>query len=102
MKAELDEETNAKVLGEKLAELLPIIRQFVRYAVAREVEEIHRTGDRVLTLKEVAARLERSPQSISLGWRKGRYPFMLKDGAHLVGSQEGLDRWIKARAGRSA
>ena len=46
---------------------------------------MHESGDRVLTLKEVAARLKRSPQSVSLGWRKGRYPFMLKDGAHLVG-----------------
>jgi hypothetical protein len=98
----LDEETNAKVLVEKLGELMPIIRQFVRFAVAREIGEMRRGGDRVLTLKEVAATLKRSPQSISLGWRKGRYPFMLKDGAHLVGSADGLDKWIKNRTSRSA
>jgi hypothetical protein len=96
----LDEETNAKVLVEKLGELMPIIRQFVRFAVARELGEMHKSGDRVLTLKEVAAILQRSPQSISRGWRAGRYPFMLKDGAHLVGSQDGLQRWIKARTSR--
>jgi hypothetical protein len=93
----LDEEANAKVLVEKLGELMPIIRQFVRFAVARETAAMHKSGDVVLTLKEVAAILKRSPQSISIGWRKGRYPFMLKDGAHLVASEDGLQRWIKAR-----
>lgn len=93
----LDEETNAKVLGDLLDALMPVLRRFVGFAVAREIADMHESGDRVLTLKEVAARLKRSPQSISLGWRKGRYPFMLKDGAHLVGSEDGLRRWLKAR-----
>ena len=94
----MDEEANTEVLIQLLGALVPVVRRFVRFAVAREIAEMRRDGDRVLTLKEVSAILKRSPQSISLGWRKGRYPFMLKDGAHLVGSQDGLDRWIKARA----
>jgi hypothetical protein len=92
----LDEDISTKVV-EKLGELLPLVREFVRSAVAREIAAMNKSGDRLLTLKDVAAILQRSPQSISKGWKAGRYPFMLKDGHHLVGSQDGLDRWIKAR-----
>ena len=92
----LDREMSAEVLGRLLRVGGSVLVRFVAH-VLQECQARNFKPDRLLSLKEVSAILKRSPQSISLGWRKGRYPFMLKDGAHLVGSQDGLERWIKNR-----
>lgn len=82
--------------------LWPLVKRLIRQGWQREVADVRKSGDTLLTLDEVARRLGGiTPQSVSRGWKAGRYPFMLKNGSRLVGSQEGLDRWIKARtAGR--
>ena len=59
-------------------------------------------GDRLLNTKEMAERLGCSMSSLMTGWKKGRYPFMLKDGGRLVGSEDGLERWIKTRIKRQS
>jgi predicted DNA-binding transcriptional regulator AlpA len=58
------------------------------------------TGDRLLGTKEICKRVGCSMSTLMVGWKKGRYPFMLKDGGRLVGSEDGLERWIKARVKR--
>ena len=94
----LDENTTGDVLGQLLETTQRVLRHFIDNAWAREVADAHKSGDHLLSLEEVAERLDCLPQTISRGWRAGRYPFMLKDGAHLVGSEDGLRRWLKARA----
>jgi len=93
-----DEKTTTDVLGRFLEGIGPVMARFVKQAMAREVAEARESGDRLLNAKEIATRLDCSMQTISRGWRAGRYPFMLKDGARLVGSEDGLERWIKARS----
>jgi hypothetical protein len=99
--ATFDEKTNREVLGPLLEAALLVATRFVKHAMAHEVEEARKSGDRLLSREEIAERLHCTVQHISRGWRAGRYPFMLKDGARLVGSEDGLERWIKART-RSA
>jgi predicted DNA-binding transcriptional regulator AlpA len=60
------------------------------------------TGDRLLTTKQLASKLSCSPQTLVRGWKAGRYPFILKDGGRLVGSESGLERWIAARTKRQS
>jgi hypothetical protein len=57
-------------------------------------------GDRLLRTKEMAARLGCSVQMFMRGAKAGRYPFVSKHGALWVGSEDGLERWIKARSNR--
>jgi predicted DNA-binding transcriptional regulator AlpA len=57
-------------------------------------------GDRLLNTKEIAKRLGCAMTTLMRGWKAGRYPFMLKDGGRLVGSESGLERWITARTRR--
>ena len=53
----LDEETNAKVLGDLLDALMPVLRRFIDNAWAREIADV--TNRRpLLTPEEVAARLD--------------------------------------------
>ena len=59
-------------------------------------------GDRLLGTKEICERIGCSMTTLMRGWKAGRYPFMLKDGGRLVGSEDGLERWIKNRIKRSA
>ena len=54
-------------------------------------------GDRLLGTKEMCERIGCSMSTLMTGWKKGRYPFMLKDGGRLVGSEDGLERWIRNR-----
>ena len=98
---ELDEEATTELLGPLLEAALLVATRFVKHAMAREVAETRKSGDRLLSREEIAKRLHCTVQHISRGWRAGRYPFMLKDGARLVGSEEGLDRWIKTRTART-
>ena len=91
----LDHEACIEVLGRLLQAAGPVLARFVTQEC--QARDSKPTADRLLTLKEVSERLKRSPKSISQGWRAGRYQFMLKDGAHLVGSEDGLNRWIKVR-----
>ena len=58
------------------------------------------SGDSLLDTKEVAKRLGCSVATVMRRWKSGQYPFMLKDGGRLVGSEDGLARWIKARTAR--
>jgi predicted DNA-binding transcriptional regulator AlpA len=59
-------------------------------------------GDRLLDTKEIAARLGCCVQTLVRGWKAGRYPFILKDGGRLMGSESGLERWIAARVKRQS
>ncbi len=59
-------------------------------------------GDRLLGTKEICKRVGCSMSTLMVGWKKGRYPIMLKDGGRLVGSEDGLERWIKARMKRQS
>lgn len=68
----------------------------------REVAEARKSGDRLLSREEIAERLHCTVQHISRGWRANRFPFLFKDGARLVGSEDGLERWIKNRVKKSA
>lgn len=69
---------------------------------ADHVEKLRASGDRLLDTKEMAARIGCSVATLQRGWKRGRYPFMLKDGGRLVGSEDGLGRWIANRIKRSA
>jgi hypothetical protein len=40
--------------------------------------------------------------TLMTGWKAGRYQFMLKDGGRLMGSEDGLTRWIAARVKRQS
>lgn len=57
-------------------------------------------GDRLLSAKEIAQRLGCSMATLMRSWKTGRYPFILKDGGRLVGSEDGMERWIKNRTTR--
>jgi hypothetical protein len=92
-----DEKTTQDMLETAFKVMSPLLKRFLRDACAREDEKARRSNDRLLSREEIAERLHCTVQHISRGWRAGRYPFMLKDGARLVGSEEGLERWIKAR-----
>jgi hypothetical protein len=62
----------------------------------REQLAKHRAaGDRVFDTKELCERLGCSYATLMRSWKTGRYPFILKDGDRLVGSEEGLERWVK-------
>jgi predicted DNA-binding transcriptional regulator AlpA len=65
-----------------------------------QVEQIAKPGDRLLNTKEMAQRLGCSAQMFMRGAKTGRYPFVFKHGALWVGSEDGLERWIKARTNR--
>ena len=54
-------------------------------------------GDRLLGTKEICKRVGCSMSTLMVGWKAGRYPFMLKDGGRLMGSEDGLERWIRNR-----
>lgn len=95
--AGFDETTNREVLEGLLDAIGPVLARFVKDMWAHEVDKVRESGDRLLSREEMAERLHCTVQHISRGWRAGRYPFMLKDGARLVGSEDGLERWIKNR-----
>jgi predicted DNA-binding transcriptional regulator AlpA len=57
-------------------------------------------ADRLLSLKQIAERMNCSAQTVTRGVKTGQYPFMFKNGQHWVGSEEGLERWIEARVKR--
>jgi predicted DNA-binding transcriptional regulator AlpA len=57
----------------------------------------HVSRDRLLNAKEIAARLGYAMATVTRAWKSGRYPFMMKDGGRLVGSEDGMERWIKNR-----
>ena len=59
-------------------------------------------GGRLLGMEEMAERLHCSLPTLQRGWKTGRYPFILKDGGRLVGSEDGLERWIMARVKRQS
>jgi hypothetical protein len=99
---ELDEQATTELLGPLLEVALLVASRFAKQAMASEVAEARKSGDRLLSREQIAERLHCTVQHISRGWRAGRYPFMLKDGARLVGSEEGLERWIKARTRSTA
>jgi predicted DNA-binding transcriptional regulator AlpA len=60
------------------------------------------SGDRLLGMEEMAERLHCSKATLHKQWKAGRYPFILKDGGRLVGSEDGLERWIAARLKRQS
>lgn len=57
-------------------------------------------GNRLISMKEVARRLGCSVQTALRGSKAGRYPFIIRDGGRVVGSEGALERWIEARAKR--
>ena len=59
-------------------------------------------GDRLLGTKEICERIGCSMTTLMRGWKAGRYPFLFKDGGRLVGSEDGLERWIAARVKRQS
>jgi predicted DNA-binding transcriptional regulator AlpA len=78
---------------------------YTKWLAAWETERTSKQiaqGDRLLDLKEIAARLKCSSATLQRGWRAGRYPFIIKDGGRVVGSADGLDRWIAARTKRQS
>lgn len=99
---ELNEEATGELLGPLLEAALLVATRFVKHAMAQEVEEARKSGDRLLSREEIAERLHCTVQHISRGWRANRFPFLFKDGARLVGSEDGLERWIKNRTRSTA
>jgi predicted DNA-binding transcriptional regulator AlpA len=72
-------------------------KQWVGGAAADQIAKLERNGDRLLGTKEICKRIGCSMSTLMVGWKAGRYPFMLKDGGRLVGSEDGLERWIRNR-----
>jgi predicted DNA-binding transcriptional regulator AlpA len=57
-------------------------------------------GNRLIPMKEVARRLGCSVQTVLRGSKAGRYPFVIRDGGRVVGSESALERWIELRSKR--
>jgi predicted DNA-binding transcriptional regulator AlpA len=55
-------------------------------------------GDRLLDVKEAAAKLSRSEDYLYRN--AGKLPFTVRDGRCLRFSEAGIDRWIRQRAGQ--
>jgi predicted DNA-binding transcriptional regulator AlpA len=73
-----------------------------RWLTVLETEQAskHASSDRLLSIKEIASRVGCSKATLARGRKSGQYPFILKDGRRLVGSEAGLERWIKSRTDR--
>lgn len=98
--AHLSVSENRKVLLKLLVATGAALAKWVSDAEADQIEQLRARGDRLLDTKEMAARIGCSIATLQRGWKSGRYRFMLKDGGRLVGSEYGLERWIKNRTNR--
>lgn len=88
-------------LRELAGKLLPFVGTVLGELLKRQqqegVEELKAAGDRLLSLQEIADRMGCSVANLRRGWRAGRYPFILRDGGRMVGSLDGMERWIRAK-----
>ena len=94
-------ESSDSDLKELARKLLPFVGMVMGELLARQqgegVEELKKAGDRLLSLQEIAERMGCSIANLRRGWRAGRYPFILRDGGRMVGSLDGMERWIRAK-----
>jgi predicted DNA-binding transcriptional regulator AlpA len=96
-------EVDARRVMARLVEVAAMAyRAWVETSDREQLAKHRAAGDRLLTTKEVANRMGCAQQTLVRGWKEGRYPFMLKDGGRLVGSEGGLERWIAARTRRQS
>jgi predicted DNA-binding transcriptional regulator AlpA len=84
-------------LSRLLLETLAAYKEWVDHEQADQVETQRAKGDRLMSVAEIAKRLSRSEVSVYRAFKTGQYPFMMKDGGKLVGSEDGLERWIRNR-----
>jgi hypothetical protein len=91
-----------QVLAELLMVTAGVYAKWVEGEQAEQVAAQRADGDRLLPLREIAKRLSCSERTVMRRWEAGLYPFILKDGGRLVGSEDGLGRWIKTQTARRA
>ena len=89
-------------LGKMLVETMALMEQWITEQEAEQVAEMNGHGDRLLTGSTIANRLGCSLATLMRRANAGKYPFMFKDGGLWVGSEDGLERWIKNQIKRSA
>jgi|HubBroStandDraft_6_1064221.scaffolds.fasta_scaffold596534_3 predicted DNA-binding transcriptional regulator AlpA len=90
---------------EVLNRLVPVTAAVIAHLLADLHQNLNASqetaqSDRLLPLREIAKRLSCSERTVLRRWDAGLYPFILKDGGRLVGSEKGLERWIEARTKR--
>jgi hypothetical protein len=101
--ADLSEGDTKKVLAKLLKATGEALAKWVEDGQRDQIAKQRAAGDRLLEMEEMMVRLGNvSRATLQRGWRAGRYPFILKDGQRLVGSEDGMERWIKARASRQS
>jgi hypothetical protein len=99
--ANLSEGDTRRVLVRLLEMLGAVAGKLVEKATTDQIAKQCAAGDRLLEMEEMMVRLGNvSRATLQRGWRAGRYPFILKDGQRLVGSEDGMERWIGARVKR--
>jgi len=57
--------------------------------------------DPILTLRQVADVLKCSTQKLRRGWKRGRYPFMFREGGRLLARRQDLEKWLSTCVKRS-
>jgi hypothetical protein len=98
-----DREASVEVLARLLRVAGPVFLRFVAHVLQEcQARDSKRSADRLLGTKEICERIGCSMSTLMVGWKAGRYPFMLKDGGRLLGSEDGLERWIKTRIKRQS
>jgi predicted DNA-binding transcriptional regulator AlpA len=94
----LDHGASVEMMGRLLRAAGPILLRFVAHALQEcQARDSQRSTDRLLSVSEIAKRLSRSEVSVYRAFKTGQYPFMMKDGGKVVGSENALERWIGAR-----
>ncbi len=100
--AALSVEERRLVMAKLLVANNAVMEMWVKDLEEEQLAKQRARGDRLLGMEEMAERLHCSLASLRRGWKAGRYPFILKDGGRLVGSEDGLERWIAARVKRQS
>jgi len=98
--ATLGEADTRRVMARLLEVAGVAYRSWVEKSDSEQLAKHRARGDRLLDTKELKERLGCSRSTLMRGWKSGQYPFILKDGSRLVGSEDGLARWIKNRTDR--
>jgi hypothetical protein len=70
-------------------------------AQARQVVIQRGEGDRLLDSSELMERLKCSEQTLQRALKARRWPFIWKEGGRILGSQRGLEQWIKRHSQRA-
>jgi hypothetical protein len=95
--ATLGEAELRQVLAALLKTAAAVYEKWLSNGASGQIAKPAEGGDRLLSLKEIAKRMDCSTQKVTRGWKAGEYPFVFKHDGRLAGSEDGLERWIRNR-----